>query len=579
LRPGGREGRDRAARVPLPRRPPARSTVSNGADHWNVASRLRETAQRCPDRLAVVCAAGRDGTGGARWQRLTFAELDGESDRVACGLERIGIGRGTRTVLMVPPGLDFFVATFALFKVGAVLVLVDPGIGRRNLGVCLGEAEPAAFVGVPLAHAGRLAFGWARASIRTVVTVGRRWGWGGPTLDELREGAGRAPQIAVVDRHETAGIFFTSGSTGVPKGVVYTHGIFAAQLEFLQEQFQPGDDDADLATFPPFALIDAVLGATAVIPEMDARRPASADPARLVEAILAHHTTRMFGSPALIDRLARHCESRGIRLTSIRRVLTAGAPVRGDIVERMSAVLPPDAEFHTPYGATEALPVTSIESREILTETRAASARGAGVCVGRPIRQVRVRVIRVTDEPIAAWSDDLVVPDGTIGEIVVEGAIVTPAYHARAASNALGKIRKADGGIVHRMGDVGWLDPGGRLWFCGRKAHRVETASGTLWPDPCEGIVNEHPAVFRSALVGVGPPGAQEPIICLELERRAGRAERARIASEVLALCAAHEPMRAIRRVLFHRAFPVDRRHNAKIDRPALARWAARRLG
>ena len=549
----------------------------SAAPGWNVAWRLREAARRRPFRPAVVCASGRDRDGRARYVQLTFAQLDRESDRLARGFERVGIGRGTRTVLMVPPGIDFFTAAFALFKVGAVVVLIDPGIGRRSLGICLGEAQPEAFVGVPLAHAARVLLGWGRGTLRTLVTVGARAGFRGHRLDALRDRSDPPRPIAAMEADDAAGIFFTSGSTGVPKGVVYTHGIFAAQLEFLGEHLQLDEDGADLATFPPFALFDAALGVTAVVPDMDASRPARADPVRLVEAIEDHGATRVFGSPALIDRLARHCQARALRLDSVRRVLSAGAPVRADIVERMRGALPPDAEFHTPYGATEALPVASIESREILEETRAESARGGGVCVGRPVRQVRVRVMRIRDDPVEVWSDALLAPEGEVGEIVVEGPVVTAAYWGRPHSNALAKMRGPDGCVLHRMGDLGRLDGKGRLWFCGRKAHRVETAQGTLFPVPCEGIANQHPEVFRSALVGVGARGAQEPVLCLELERGVGAAGRERIAREVLALCAAHETTAAIRRVLFHPGFPVDRRHNAKIDRSALAKWASDR--
>lgn len=551
--------------------------MTAGSQGWNVALRLRESARRRPFRPAVICADGRDRGGRARFVAITFGQLDRESDRLARGFERIGITRGTRTVLMVPPGIDFFTAAFGLFKAGAVVVLIDPGIGPRSLGVCLGEAEPEAFVGVPRAHAARVLLGWARDSLRTLVTVGRRLGWGGYRLDALRDPAGPPHPIAEVSADDVAGIFFTSGSTGIPKGVVYTHRIFAAQLELLVERFHFDEDEAALATFPPFALFDAALGVTAVLPEMDASRPVRADPARLIEAIETHGTTRMFGSPALIDRLSRHCQAHGLRLDPVRRVLSAGAPVRADIVERMAAVLPADAELHTPYGATEALPVASIEGREILDETRTESARGGGVCVGLPVRQVRVWVIRVEDGPIEAWSDALCVPEGQVGEIVVEGPIVTPGYWRRPRSDALARIRASDGRLLHRMGDLGRLDGEGRLWFCGRKAHRVETPSGTLFPVPCEGVANQHPEVFRSALVGVGSRGAEEPVLCLELEGGVERGSRERIAREVLEFCAAHEITRAIRRVLFHPGFPVDRRHNAKIDRTALARWAAKR--
>jgi acyl-CoA synthetase (AMP-forming)/AMP-acid ligase II len=544
----------------------------------NIAHHLRAMAEEKPYQRAVVCPQGRDRSGRVRYAHLTYQQLERSSDSIAAGLRRIGVGRGTRVALLVPPSLDFFSLAFALAKVGATLVLVDPGIGARRVGRCLAEAEPEVFAGVPVAHLASVALGWSKGTIRTRITVGRRFGWGGYTLDDLRDPIDAPFPMAEPGPNETAGIFFTSGSTGAPKGVVYTHDIFAAQIEFLREHFQVAGNEIDLPTFPPFALFDPALGLTAVLPDMDASRPAKADPAKLVEAIRDHGVTQMFGSPAVIDLLSRHAVRTKSELPSLRRVLSAGAPVRGDILERMSLLLHRDARFYTPYGATEALPVTSIESREILAETRRETARGGGVCVGTPIRQVKLRMIRITDDPIETWTDDLLVADGEVGEIVVQGAIVTQAYHARPEANAMAKIRDSNGGgLMHRMGDVGRLDARGRLWFYGRKAHRVETAAGTLFPVACEGIVNEHAEVFRSALVGVGAMGAQEPVLVLELEQGVGRAAEARVRNEILETCARHDPLAGVRRVLFHPGFPVDRRHNAKIDRPALARWAAGR--
>jgi acyl-CoA synthetase (AMP-forming)/AMP-acid ligase II len=531
-----------------------------------------------PYQRAVVCPEGRDRAGRVRYSHLTYEQLEQASDSIAFGLERVGVRRGVRVALLVRPSLDFFSLTFALAKVGATLVLVDPGIGPRRVGRCLAEAEPEVFVGVPLAHVARIALRWSPATIRTLITAGRRWAWGGFGLEELRDPTIGPYPIADPQEGEAAGIFFTSGSTGAPKGVVYTHDIFAAQIEFLQELFRVAGNDIDLPTFPPFALFAPALGMTAVVPDMDASHPARADPAKLIEAIRDHGVTQMFASPALIDRLSRYAEKNEITLPSLRRVLSAGAPVRVDILERMSGLLHPDARFYTPYGATEALPVTSIESREVLGETRRETARGNGICVGMPIRQVEVRIIRIIDDPIEDWSDDLLVGPGEIGEIVVRGPIVTQAYHARPQANALAKIRvPQDSRVMHRMGDLGRIDTSGRLWFYGRKAHRVETGERTLFPVACEGVINECPEVFRSALVGVGAAGAQEAVLCIELESAVDDSERDRLTAEVLGICGRHEFMNTIRRVLFHPGFPVDRRHNAKIDRPALAEWVASR--
>ncbi len=511
-----------------------------------------------------------------RYAHLTFRQLEDASDALARGLNRVGITEGTRVALLVRPSLDFFSLAFALAKTGAVLVVVDPGIGARRVGRCLDEAEPEAFAGIPLAHVARIGLRWSPKTIRTLVTVGRKGFWGGHTLAELYD-PGDEPYPIVDPAPDTrAGIFFTSGSTGPPKGVVYTQDIFNAQIDFMRERFQFEGNETDLPTFPPFALFDPALGLTAIVPDMDPSNPGRADPAKLVEAIRDHGVTQLFGSPAVVDLLGRYAERHQISLPTVQRVLSAGAPVRPDVLDRMVRAIHADAQFYTPYGATEALPVTAIESREILRETRHETAKGGGVCVGRPITQVSVQIIGITDEAIDTWSDDLLVPSGDVGEIVVHGPIVTQAYHGRPEANAAAKIRHESGRFLHRMGDLGRMDEHGRLWFYGRKAHRVRTASGDLFPVACEGIVNEHPDVFRSALVGVGPAGAQEPVLLIEAETDAKKTGTF-LEEEVRALCRDHSPLQQVTRVLLHAGFPVDRRHNAKIDRPALAEWVAGR--
>jgi acyl-CoA synthetase (AMP-forming)/AMP-acid ligase II len=547
---------------------------------FNVAAHLPDLARRQPDTLAVLCPVKSDRHGRAEYLRWTCRQLNDESDLLAHGLEAIGVKRGVRTVLMVKPSLEFFALTFALFKIGAVPVLVDPGMGVKHLGKCLAEAEPAAFIGIAKAHVGRLLLGWAKRTLRTLVTVGRRWGWGGYVLAQVAEkgkqvAAGSPYPLAQTAAEETAAILFTSGSTGPPKGAVYTHGIFASQVEMLRTLYDIRPGEIDLCTFPLFALFAPALGMTAVIPDMDATRPGSVHPPNVVAPIQSFNVTHLFGSPALLRRVV----SAGSLLPSLKRVISAGAPVPADLIEKFTALLPAGAQFFTPYGATEALPVCSIGSEEILKETRFRTAEGGGVCVGRPVAGMTVQVIRISDEPIPSWSDDLLLPAGEIGEIVVRGPVVTREYYNRPEATALHKIVDAQcGGVHHRMGDVGYFDDRGRLWFCGRKAHRVRTASQTLFTIPCEAVFNTHPAVFRTALVGVGPAGQARPVLCVELKEDKKNANREQVHRDLLQLGAALPHTREIATILFHRKFPVDIRHNAKIFREQLAEWAARQL-
>jgi len=547
----------------------------------NVAAQMSEMARRQPRTLAIAYPQRRNHNGRVNYGRWNYSQLNQESDRLAWGLESAGIRGGTRTVLMVKPGLEFFALAFALFKIGAVPVLIDPGMGVRSLGQCLAEAEPEAFIGIPKAQLARVVFRWAKRTLKIIVTVGKRWLWGGLTLEQVRRAGCVDTPFVIPDvaGEETAAILFTSGSTGAPKGVVYTHGIFSAQVDLLRDLYGIEPGEIDLSTFPLFGLFAPALGMTAIIPDMDFTRPAQVNAGKLLEAIENFRVTTMFGSPALLDRVAKYSAEHGFHLPTLRRVISAGAPVRADILKRFTPLLPPAAEVFTPYGATEALPVCSIGSDEILKETAAKTAQGQGICVGRPVKSMKVGVIKITDEPISAWSENLLVPCGAVGEIVVQGPVVSKEYFNRPESTVLAKIPGRHGKeLYHRMGDLGRFDEHGRLWFYGRKSQRVVTSEETLFTISCESIFNNHPLVRRTALVGVGEKGWSVPVLCVELRRNHTSAEQIKIKAELLDLGASTAHTRSIKNVLFHPAFPVDIRHNAKIFREKLALWAARQL-
>lgn len=547
----------------------------------NIASALTRMAEKIPDSTALYYPMGRDGKGKQQYSSMTYRELDEDSTLIARGLVASGMGKGTYAALMVKPSLEFFSLTFALFKAGVIPVLIDPGIGLKSLKTCLAEAQPTAFIGIPPAHVARLVLGWARGSITHHVTVGKRWFWGGSTLAQVRE-AGRQTDTPLpgVEEEDVAAILFTSGSTGVPKGAVYTHGTFAAQVEYIRDTYRIEPGEIDLPTFPLFALFDPALGMTTVIPEMDARKPAQVDPRNIIEPVLAFGITNMFGSPALLNRVGRAGVEQGVKLPTLKRVISAGAPVPAPVLERIVSMLPEGAHVYTPYGATESLPVASISSEEILGETAALTALGKGVCVGNPIEGARVEVIRISDDPIASWSDDLRLPAGEIGEFVVQGRQVSKRYHNRDESTVLAKIDDGERGVMHRMGDVGYIDDKGRLWFCGRKSHRVIIGEETLFTLPCEGIFNSHPAVFRTALVAKGHGPSAKPVLCVEREQvdvkdgnRVMLMSNEQLREELLELAASHAHTAMITDIRFHPSFPVDIRHNSKIFREKLKVW------
>lgn len=545
----------------------------------DLAAALTQQARRRPDAPALVLPRGRRHRHGrAGFAVTTYAELDRRSDELAAGLAAAGITPGMRTAMLVPPRADFFALVFGLLKAAAVPVLVDPGMGLRAVGTCLDEARPGAFVAVPRAHLAARALRWCpdaavrvaaggwvpvARSLGSVARSGARAhaGWHRPT---------RSPDDAAV-------VAFTSGSTGVPKGVELSVGNLLAQVELVRELYAVRPGEVSLATFPPFALLGPALGLTTVVPRMDPTRPAAVDPGRLVDAVRTYGASLMFGSPALLDTLVRWAGPRGETMPSLRRVVSAGAPVAPALQRRVLDLLPPGAQVHSPYGATEALPVTSIGSDELLALPERPLT---GVCVGRPVPGVDVTIVPISEVPITDVALPEVeartsLPAGEVGEVVVRGPVVTAAYVARPEATARAKTRW-DGRLAHRMGDAGYLDEAGRLWFCGRTAHRVTAAHGVMFSVPCEQVFDAHPAVRRSALVGIGPAGQQTPVLCVELER--GRRASDELTAQLLDLAVSTPETKPIATVHYVRRFPVDVRHNAKIRREELARLVTRRL-
>jgi acyl-CoA synthetase (AMP-forming)/AMP-acid ligase II len=545
----------------------------------NIAGALTWQASRQPDAAAIHYPT----TSFLRkksYASCSYYQLDELSNAYARGLASYGIVPGTRTALMLRPGLDFFAVFFALFKAGAVPVLIDPGIGRESLGQCLSEAAPEAFIGVTKAQIARKWLGWAKDSCNKFITAGPALGLGGISLKELRTLGGTTKDKVLHQSQpdDMAAILFTSGSTGIPKGVVYRHRHFVAQVDMLQEAFDIEPGEVSLPTFPPFALFDPALGMTTVVPDMDPTRPADADPERLVQIIDEYQVTNVFGSPALLDTLSTYCEQQGKRLWSIKRVISAGAAVPLTTIRRMEKSLANDAEIHTPYGATECLPVSTASNFQLDSRIEALTESGEGIFVGKPVAPNEVRVIGISNNPFDELSDTTQMPPGMPGEIIVFGPSCTDSYWERKTATQMAKIPDETGNTWHRMGDVGVMDGQGNLWYCGRVSQRVESGTETLFPDQAEGIFNQHPDAARTALVGVGPQGEQIPVLCVELYGELEPVNMERVHFDLLQLAQAHALTRSVRTVLFHPGFPVDIRHNSKIRREELAEWALTKM-
>ncbi len=521
-----------------------------------------------PRTAALKIPRGRSRAGAIDYLTLDFAALDAEVAAWSARLAAAGVARGDRTLVMVRQGLPLIASVFAIFRLGAVPVVIDPGMGLKSFLACVQHARPRALVGIPMAQLVSRVFRAAFSSVRVRVSAASS------LTARLSPAAGTGGPIAapgaVAAPTDLAAILFTSGSTGAPKGVCYEHGMFDAQVRSIRDTYAIEPGEIDLPMLPIFALFNPALGMTTVVPELDPRRPAAFDPARIVQAIQQENVTNSFGSPTLWRRIGDHCRKENLTLPSLRRVLCAGAAVPAALW-RDSKIFLTRGRLHSPYGATEALPVASVSADEI----DATSVRGA--CVGRPVRGIDVKIVAISDAPIPTIAETTAVAPGAIGEIVVRGPVVTQTYDRLPDATAAAKI--ADGPAVwHRMGDCGYLDAEGRLWFCGRKVERVETLRGTLHTEPCEQVFRQHPRAARCALVGLGEPGRQRPAIIVET-KVADSAEARNLARELRLLGRDHAHTADITLFYFRERFPVDVRHNAKIHRLTLAKWALTATG
>ncbi len=550
------------------------------SDSANIARHLPLMAARQPDHPAVKIPRGRTPGGDIDYLVLSFRELDTEVDAWAAKLTAQGVRRGDRVLVMVRQGLPLIAAAFALFRLGAVPVIIDPGMGRKNFLACVARSKPRVLLGIPLAQVMSHVF---RSAFQTVDI--RVWASGSATarLSSSSQPSTLNSQPVNSAATDLAAVLFTSGSTGAPKGVCYEHGMLEAQVRLVRDTYgiQPGE--VDLPMLPIFALFNPALGMTTVVPEIDPSRPATVDPEKIVRAIQQEKATNTFGSPTLWRIISRHCLKNNITLPSVRRVLMAGAPVPPGLFADLQKILP-NGTAHSPYGATESLPVASISAAEVLGETASATAAGKGTCVGRPVREIELKIIAITEAPIASLADVTEMPAGEVGEIIICGPVVTKSYDELPEATALVKIRNPQSAIPngasvvwHRMGDLGYLDASGRLWFCGRKAERVESQHGRLYTEQVEPVFNAHPNVARSALIATGHDGRRPAIVIEPVSRDvvATASLRRKLVRELRELGAAHPHTDLIRLAYLHPHFPVDVRHNAKIHRLALARWAA----
>lgn len=544
----------------------------------NVADYLEKQVELQPSKRAVIVPEGLNKDGRYRYSHLTFAQLLDRTCYYANAMTGYGIGFGDRVLVGIRPGFDLVAVAFALYKMGAVPVFIDPGMGKAGLLNCIQQSQAKAMVAELKAHLVSYIYKKYFSSVKIFINVGKCSFGKIKSLHKFKGGK-EYFETADTQSDDMAAILFTSGSTGAAKGVVYTHSTFAHQIKILRNNYNVTPEDIDMSIFPLFAMFAVSMGMPTVIPDMDCSKPLSADPRRICRIIHDQGVTFSFGSPTFWDKMAGFCIKNNVQFPSLKSLLMAGCSVPGDLHQRfLDHLLPPGGDVFVPYGATEALPMTSFRGTEVLMKTKDKSDTGAGTCVGRLTSdKLELKIIKISDEPIENWDASLLMPEGEIGEIVVKGVVVTKEYFERPEATAKSKIQEGRY-IWHRMGDLGYVDQEGLLWFCGRKVDRVKLSDAELYTDQCENVFNTHELVRRSALVTwENAQHENEAVIIVQPVSREVLKNEEKLATlekDLLNLASKYSETEKIKRVLFKDSFPVDVRHNAKIKREILTVWA-----
>jgi acyl-CoA synthetase (AMP-forming)/AMP-acid ligase II len=528
---------------------------------YNISDYISELAEQKPHQPAIKYPG-----------EISFIHLQQKIDCMVAWFREEGLKSGDRTLILVKPGEQMFSLVFSLLRMGSIPVLIDPGMGIKNMAKSIRKIRIDAFVGIPNAHLLRILYPSAFKSCRLYFSTEPLLFAKAHVMPKLyKQECQRVPSVLKPGDAEIA-ILFTSGSTGPAKAVKYSNMMFIKQIEILNSYFDYQSGGTDCCTFPLTSLLALCLGQSVVFADMNMTRPATLDSEKLIDNLKDNACSHLFCSPMVLKKLVSHAMKKKVHLPELKQVITAGAPVSVSLLKDFRSYIQSDTKIHTPYGATEALPLTSIFDDEILMLDQ---LPGQGVCVGNVLSDIQLKIIEISDLEMVALEDTKEIPKGQVGEILVKGDIVSQEYLSMRNTH-YSKVVDHDGRYWHRMGDLGKLDENDRLWLYGRKSHRVETSNKTLFTIPVESVFNAHPLVNRSALVGKTIPGKEyeHPVICLETKKILNRKQKSELLEQLRVM--ADKAELSIHNFYFIKKFPVDPRHNAKIAREKLKNWINR---
>lgn len=506
-------------------------------------------------------------TSGIPHDEINYAQLAGRISAFANGLKKIGITKGERIIIFLPMSLDMYVAMFAVQRIGAIAVFLDSWARAGHLGATAECVEPK----------GMVSFSQAFELVDQVpefktMPIRIMYGPGEKCTHRFEElmFPGDCP-MEPVESETTALITFTTGSTGKPKGANRTHRFLSAQHHALSHVIPYAPTDLDMPIFPIFSLNNLATGVTTILPAINLAAPTEYDPAILTNQILNNQINCATMSPSNLVGLSKFCAQHKIMLTQMKRMVTGGAPISRDDVEKYYEIAP-QSELWVLYGSTEAEPMAHIEGREMVKEKRNADVEivEEGVNVGHISEDVDFKFIKLVDRPVSlglnGWKE-IEVPVGEVGEFICTGDHVCKEYYNNPDAFLATKIKGPDGNVFHRTGDLGYLDRHKNLWLVGRVNNAIVRQGKYYFPVKSEVIVKRLPFTYRCAFFGLPDPKlGQKTCVAIELQASTDVAifNFAEAKKEVIRIFAKNST--PLDEVYFVSAVPMDPRHHSKVE-------------
>lgn len=541
---------------------------------YNIANYLIEAAEKFPLKEAII-----EGLKDSKYKKITFSELNILSNQYANYFIKKGVKDNQKVLILINFSINFIAITYALFKIGAIPVFIDKGTRIKKILKSMKNVEPYVLIGNLQTNIIGIILKRYITSIKLNIIIFENL----PILEQyfIKKIKNESAHFKLKEGNDkkTIAILFTSGSTGQPKAVIYTHEMIKAQLTLLKEQYEFISEETDLSTLPVFSLFDAALQMTTIIPNVNIAKPSSINPKNIIQCINQFKATTTYASPLIIEKILKYISDKQLTLPSLRRLLIYGSPLPTLTIQKIYKTFQ-NVNISVTYGATEALPISSITLDEIKKETLENTMQGKGICLGYTFKNIKINIIKISEHPIENINDTIILDKHLCGEIIVYGDIVSTKYYNDELSTKLSKIKDKDK-YWHRTGDIGFTDEKNRLWYMGRKEDIIYCPNKMLFTIPIETLYDNYYKINKSALIGLGNKPNQIPVIIIQPYKKyypKNKNAYNEFVNEVILMKKSYHILNEIKHVLFHPSLPLDIRHNSKILRKELISFAKERL-